>query len=76
MSAPKGGEKRSPHCRVCGYTPHLPKLGEPDLSIEKVVEHLDVRHPYDVLGLMTEAAIVFRQMQGDDSRCEFHGGGQ
>lgn len=64
-----------PHCRICGYTPRLPKPGESDFSIEKIIEHMECKHPMQVLGFMAESSIAYAQTQGDDSRCEFHGNG-
>lgn len=62
-----------PHCRICGYSPRPPKAGEPDFSYEKVIEHMEDKHPCEVLGFLAEGAILHGQTQGDDSRCQFHG---
>jgi hypothetical protein len=63
------------HCRICGYTPRPPKPGEPDFSFEKILDHLERRHPYNVRGTMAELFTLQAQTRGDDSACEFHCGG-
>jgi hypothetical protein len=72
--APVPKTATTPHCRVCGYTPRAPKPGQPNFCVEQIIEHLDSKHPFHVLSNFTEASIIYAQTQGDDSRCEFHGG--
>lgn len=55
------GPKIDPHCRVCGYTPRKPRPGQPDFSWEKIVDHMETKHPDDVLPTNDEFLILERQ---------------
>ncbi len=61
------------HCRICGYTPRPPRPGDPDYSFEKIVNHIELRHPMEVWGVMREMMILDAQENGDDSQCQIHG---
>ncbi len=52
------------HCRICGYTPRPPKAGKPDFTFERIIEHLESRHPAEVLGTVSEFQILCSQLQG------------
>src|SRR5438552_5706486 len=60
-----------PHFRLCGYTPRPPRLGESDFSFEKILDHLESKHPASVYGTPREFGIVLAQRRGDDSACQF-----
>jgi hypothetical protein len=61
------------HCRICGYAPRPPRSGELDFRFEKIIEHIEEKHPRNALGFLWEAQMLRAQTQGDDSMCEFHG---
>jgi hypothetical protein len=63
--------RNRPHCRICGYTPR----GSSYESADRLIDHIELKHPYGVLGMLTELSIVVAQENGDDSRCLFHGSG-
>jgi hypothetical protein len=67
-------EARSPreHCRICGYTPRPQKLAKPYWSFEKIIDHMESRHPALVYEFRVEWEILLTQQHGDDSRCQFH----
>jgi hypothetical protein len=65
-----------PHCRICGYAPRPPKPGQPDYSWEKIVDHMESRHPEWVYEAQREFGILRRQETGDDSQCCVHCGAQ
>jgi hypothetical protein len=52
------------HCRICGYTPRKPRPGEPDWSWDKIVDHIEAKHPDDALPTSEELAIFGQHEEG------------
>lgn len=49
------------HCRICGYTPRKARPGQSDFSWEKVIDHIESKHPEEALPTREEFLILEKQ---------------